>query len=129
MAGRRTGLPPAAVPKYRTLLAAKRLLEAAGYGVQEAANGEEALRLQHDAPADLIITDILMPEKEGLETIRDLRRDYPEIKIIAMSGGARMGPEAYLQLAESLGAERCFTKPIPREELIATIHSLVGPSR
>jgi len=104
-----------------------RMLNQEGYVADDASNGVEGLARFRQQPYDLVLTDLIMPEKEGIEMIIELKSEFPEVKIIAMSGGARMGPEAYLQLAESLGAESCFTKPIPRKELITTIHTLVGP--
>ena len=103
-----------------------RMLQQSGYEVKDAADGSEGLRLIREAPFDLVLTDLIMPEKEGIEMIIELRTEFPDVKIIAMSGGARMGPEAYLQLADSLGAERTFSKPIDRDELIGAIKELIG---
>ena len=75
--------------------------------------------------ADLIITDLIMPEKEGIETITELRRDFPDVKIIAISGGGRIAPEVYLRMARSLGALRTFAKPIERKEIIETVQELL----
>lgn len=66
-----------------------------------------------------------MPDKEGLETIMELRRDFPEVKIIAISGGGRVKPEEYLDLADKLGAHRKLTKPFVREELLAAVQELL----
>lgn len=77
-----------------------------GYEVLPASNGKEGIRLYRERQTDLIITDIVMPEKDGLETIMELRKDFPEVKVIAMSGGGRNGPESYLQVAKRLGAVR-----------------------
>jgi YesN/AraC family two-component response regulator len=63
------------------------ILKRAGYGVVEALDGKQGLKLYRENPTDLIITDIIMPEKEGLETIMELQRDFPDVKIIAISGG------------------------------------------
>ena len=75
------------------------ILEDAGYDVAEAADGQEAIKIQRGEPADLIITDLIMPEKEGIETIRELKQSYPDVRIIAMSGGGVVGPliDAWLQ--------------------------------
>lgn len=110
--------------EFRRMLS--RLLESAGYRVREAENGAEALQMHRSAPADLIITDILMPEKEGLETIRELRREYPDIKIIAMSGGGQAGTGTYLNLAEKLGASRTFIKPFEVLDLLEAVKELTA---
>jgi len=101
------------------------LLEQAGYAVATAANGLEALELQRDNPVDLVITDIFMPELDGLETIAALRRDAPEVKIIAISSDE--GPEGrnYLRAAESFGAVHTFTKPVRADDLLAAIEQLL----
>ena len=95
--------------------------EQEGYEVIIAANGKEGIRLYREDPADLIITDLIMPEKEGIETIRELKRDFPDVKIIAISGGGRLDPEGYLHTAKMLGANRTFTKPVKREELLKAV--------
>ena len=69
----------------------KQTLAKAGIDVIEASNGREALEMQANDPADVVITDIIMPEQEGIETIVQLRKDYPDLPIIAMSGGGRIG--------------------------------------
>ena len=101
------------------------MLERAGYKVMEASDGKEGVKLYRDKPCDLIITDIIMPEKEGIETIRELKRDFPDIKIIAMSGGGRIGAEDYLHMAKMLGVQRTFAKPIEREEFLGAIRELL----
>lgn len=102
------------------------MLGAAGYDVITAANGDIGIKLFREQPADLIITDIIMPEKEGWETIMELRRDFPNVKIIAISGGGRQGPYSYLMLAKRFGAERIFTKPLKRDELLKAISELLS---
>ena len=101
-------------------------LERAGYEVLSAADGAAALRLFRQQPVDLVITDIIMPEKEGLETIMELRRIKPELKIIAISGGGRIGAEDYLPLAEHLGAARTLAKPFSSAEIIEAVSGLLG---
>lgn len=102
------------------------MLERAGYEVALAGDGKEGMASHRETPADLIITDIVMPEKEGLETIVELRRDYPDVKIIAISGGGRIGPDSYLDMAKSLGAHCAFSKPVDRDELLAALRELTG---
>ena len=93
--------------------------------VVTAQNGAVASVRQSERPADVVIMDIIMPEKEGFETIIEFRRDYPETKIIAISGGGRLGPDQYLKLAKTMGADFIFEKPLPLVQLREAIHSLV----
>ncbi len=103
----------------------RRILEKEGYEVVEAIDGDEAMRIYQERPVDLVITDLIMPKKEGIETIIELRRIFPEVKIIAISGGGRVGPAIYLTMAEKLGASRIFTKPFEKDELLAAVKELV----
>lgn len=103
----------------------RQILEKEGFEVVDAREGEEGLKCQRAAPADLIITDIIMPEKEGIETIRELKEDYPELKILAISGGGRIGAESYLALAEKFGADAILRKPLTRDELMEKVRSLL----
>ena len=104
----------------------RHMLERAGYATIEAKDGEIGLRLHRKQPADLIITDIFMPEKEGLETIREILRDFPDAKIIAISGGGLTGALSYLNLAKSFGALRTLAKPFNRRELLTVVRELLG---
>ncbi len=104
---------------FRTML--RRTLERAGHEVTEAAEGAAALTALSEQTIDLVITDIIMPGMEGLETIRALRRSMPELKIIAMSGGGRMKPEGYLEAAHAFGAVHVLTKPFENKDLFAAI--------
>lgn len=96
-------------PELRSIL--REALEIAGHEVTVAADGFSAIRAQRQQPADLIITDIFMPGKEGIETIMEIRKDFPNVKIIVMSGGGRYKHFEYLQAAEQLGATRSISKP------------------
>ncbi len=102
------------------------MLEKEGFEVAYAENGIKAERIYRKTSVDLVITDIIMPDKEGLETIVELRRDFPHIKIIAISGGGRIGPEPYLKIAKSMGAMFTFVKPIDRKELVDAIRKALG---
>jgi len=107
--------------------ALKSMLERAGYEVALAENGEEGLKLFREQPADLIITDIRMPGKDGWDAIAELKLEFPMAKIIAMSGGGRVGgPFSYLKVAERLGAERVFPKPLRRSVLLTAVEELIG---
>ena len=101
-------------------------LEEAGYEADEAADGRAAIRRQRENPADLVITDLIMPEKEGLETIMDFRKEWPGAPIIAISGGGRTVQGDYLLHAKHLGAARVFRKPIERSELLGAVRDLLG---
>ena len=103
----------------------RKMLERNGYKIVEASDGKEGIRLYRENLTDLIITDIIMPEKEGIEIIMELRRDFPDVKIIAISGGGCIGPEDYLHMAMMLGAKRTLTKPIERDELIKVVRELM----
>jgi CheY-like chemotaxis protein len=99
----------------------RQMLERAGYEVIEAPNSAIGLKLYDENPVDLIITDILMPQKEGIETIMALRKTAPEVKIIALSGGGRMDKKGLLSTAKALGAACTLAKPFTREEVLAAV--------
>jgi len=103
-------------------------LELEGYEVREASNGREAIDMLADYTPDLMITDILMPEKEGIETIREVRQQRADIKIIAISGGVRTENMDFLKIAKRLGADLALPKPFGRQQLLAMVNQLVGPA-
>lgn len=109
--------------QFRTML--RKMVERNGYEVVEASDGKEGIKLYRKNPTDLIITDLIMPDKDGIETIQELRKDFPDVKIIAISGGGRLGPHDYLHLAKMLGAQRTLTKPIELDELLKAIEELL----
>lgn len=92
-----------------------------GYRVIQASDGEEAVKLFRAEPTDLVLTDLVMPRKEGIETIGDLRRIVPRLGIIAMSGGLAHNAPLYLKIAGSLGANRTLKKPFTLPVLFQTI--------
>jgi DNA-binding response OmpR family regulator len=96
-------------------------LERAGYEVIEASNGDAGLKLFRTHPADLVITDLIMPEKEGVETMLELRRDFPALPIIVVSGGARTSGRDYLPIARQLGVRCALAKPFSRQEILEAI--------
>jgi CheY-like chemotaxis protein len=102
------------------------VLSRAGYEVQSASNGKEGVQLFQADPADLVVTDIIMPEKDGIEAIIDLRRANSELKVIAISGGGRAEPENYLHSARLLGANRTMKKPFTNQEMLEAIADLLG---
>lgn len=103
----------------------KILLQKAGYTTLTAANGAKGLRLCQEHHIDVVITDIIMPEKEGLETIRELRKKFPNVRIIAMSGGGRIDAHNYLSMAAMLGAHRTIAKPFRRHALLAAVEEVL----
>jgi len=96
-----------------------------GYDVVTAKDGVEGLRLFQKNHPDLVITDLVMPEKEGIETIIEMRRERPDAKIIAISGGGRMHNERFLEMAASLGAAAVLPKPFMPDELAAKIEEVM----
>jgi DNA-binding response OmpR family regulator len=97
------------------------MLEKAGHAVLEAPDGAVGLKLYQEHPVELVITDILMPGKEGIETILELRKTAPGIKIIAISGGGRMNKVDLLSMSQSFGVTRTLAKPFEREELLTAV--------
>ena len=97
-----------------------------GHTVIEARNGREGLDLFPHAEADLVITDIVMPEVEGIEVLMTLRKIKPRVKIIAISGGGRVSATDYLRIAQRLGAAKVLTKPFSNEALISAIDEVLA---
>lgn len=98
--------------------------EEAGYRVAEANNGKDALAQYRLAPTDLVVTDILMPDEDGLECIATLRRESPNVKIIAITGGSDMiGVLGFLDVAKMLGAHRTLQKPFEMKALLDAANS------
>ncbi len=102
-----------------------RTLMTVGYEVIEAIDGNDGLGKFRGGGIDLVITDILMPEKEGLETIRELRQSGGGVKIIAISGGDRTGSLRYLEMAAAFGADDTLAKPYRRQDLLAKIEAVM----
>src|SRR5215469_8484641 len=98
-----------------------RILERKGYQVFVASDGARGVRIFRSEQPDLVITDIIMPEKEGLETIREIRGECSDAKIIAISGGARIGNMDFLEMAGKLGAAEIIPKPFDPAELISIV--------
>lgn len=104
----------------------REILEEFGHEVVDAKNGNECLTLQKESPFDLVITDIIMPEKEGLETITELKRTYPELKVIAFSGGGRTRHLDYLEKAKELGADEIIAKPFTESKIREVVDGLLN---
>jgi DNA-binding response OmpR family regulator len=107
----------------RTIL--RELLDDNGYDVYEAENGEEGLRTFDQQLPDLVITDIVMPDREGISTIMELRKKPKKAKIIAISGGGEYTTTGYLDVAKKLGADRTFVKPPDLEQLLQAVKELL----
>ncbi|MBC8182464.1 response regulator [candidate division KSB1 bacterium] len=103
----------------------KKMLERDKHNVSLADDGNTALKILDEEQPDIMITDLIMPDKEGIETIIEVRKKHPNIKIIAISGGGRMGPTNYLRLAKSIGAARTFTKPFRQDDLLSAVNDLL----
>lgn len=102
------------------------LLAENGYAVSEAKDGRIAIREMLREPADLVITDMLMPKMDGVETIMALRRSYPDVKIIAISENGLGPAENFLKIASKLGACKTFAKPLNSQQLLTAIRELIG---
>lgn len=104
------------------------ILERKGYSVETAADGLEGIQKFNQDPAELVISDIIMPEMDGLKVIQTLRRENPEVNIISISGGGRVSATDYLDLAKKLGVRFAFEKPIDREALLGAVDELLAPA-
>lgn len=103
----------------------RELLERAGYRVTVAEDGDAGIKIQYKDPADLVITDLIMPKKEGIETVTDLRRDFPNTKIIVISGGGAIGTQRFLKLAKTIGADRTLPKPLSIRTILHVVQELL----
>src|SRR5262249_4957901 len=112
--------------ELRSLL--RRLLQWAGHQVYEAADGEEGLRCFRDNPVDIVLCDLFMPGKEGLETIQELRQ-FSEVPIIAITGDGPAYGSVMLGLAEKLGANKSLVKPFDLETLSEAMREVLDRSR
>lgn len=107
----------------RTML--RQMLERAGYRVTEAADGEQGLDVYRRSPTDAVITDILMPKKGGLVMIGELLKDFPGVKILAVSGGGRDGKLNFLATVRTYPGVRTLKKPFTRAELLGALSELL----
>lgn len=111
------------------------VLQRAGFDVATAGNSAEGLELLRDNGADLVITDIIMPGRDGVDTVRDIRAEFPNTRVIVISGGGNVTPmeyepsaiktSAYLASASAAGADVTLTKPFDRGELLTAVRELV----
>jgi CheY-like chemotaxis protein len=105
----------------------RHVLEREGHEVLDAENGIEGTLLCRKHVPDLVITDVHMPGQDGFETIVCLRREFPDLRIIAISGGHQFETDFNLKLTGGLGAERTLSKPIKKETLLSTVRELLNP--
>jgi len=103
----------------------KEMLEREGHDVETATDGVKGIKIFRKNDPDLVITDLIMPDKEGIETIMELRDISPAVKIIAVSGGGRYDPKDSLKMAQDLGADLVFKKPFERKELVDAVKKLL----
>jgi DNA-binding response OmpR family regulator len=103
----------------------KQCLESAGYEVHCANDGEDGINLFRSLTIDLVITDMVMPKKEGVETIFELKHESPGVKIIAISGGGLLDPIRYLALAKAQGVEKILQKPIKPSLLLSSVKEVL----
>lgn len=110
--------------QFRQML--RQMLERQGYEVVVAQDGEEGIKLHHQAPVELIITDMIMPNKNGVDTILEFWHDFPNVKIIAISGVVRgIRAQKYLFYVKPFGISRVFSKPFDSKELLGAIQELL----
>jgi CheY-like chemotaxis protein len=105
----------------------RRVLETRGHTVVEAGDGRTALALQAQEPVDLVITDLFMPDVDGLEVVRELRVRGPDVPVLVLSGGDTTGKMDLLQVAEAMGAKRVLSKPFEVDELLKEVEDALNP--
>ena len=110
--------------KIRTMV--RVVLERFGFEVMEAIDGEAALRIARAEKADLVVSDVFMPDCDGLELLRNLRRELPDLKVISMSGGTLGGKIDLLTVARYLGATETIHKPFTATALLALVNRALG---
>ena len=101
----------------------EQILMSAGHVVDTAENGAAGMRRQRQFPFDLVITDIMMPEQDGIETIRALKAEFPNLPIIAISGGGRMGNLNYLEMVKNFGVSIAIPKPFTPDEILTRVNT------
>ncbi len=104
----------------------KRLLTRAGHDVTEAENGKKALA-QMTSEIQIVVTDIVMPDMEGIGLLQELKKAYPDLPVVVISGGGRMGAKGYLETANVLGADATFMKPLDESAFLTSITDLTTP--
>ena len=113
-------------PALREILS--QVLTDAGHRVIGAGNGKEASKALATSAFDVVLTDVIMPEKDGMQVISEVRKNFPEVRIIAMSGGGHVSRDQYLKIAKGLGAHAVLEKPFANQKLLDTIEELTPSS-
>lgn len=103
----------------------KQILENEGYHVEIARNGHEAIQVLAEKNVDMVITDILMPDIDGFELIMEIRRNHPQLKVMAISGGGRLSSDEYLTLANQLGVLYTLEKPFTKNQFVETVKQIL----
>jgi len=111
-------------PMVRNVIS--RILSKLGHSVQVASNGREGLEFVQKLKFDLVITDIIMPEVEGIQVLQKVKESSPSTKVIAMSGGGRIGNTDFLEVAKSLGADAVVYKPVTKTEFMAALKTCLA---
>lgn len=101
------------------------LLENEGYDVLSSSNGKNGLKLLSKNRIDVVITDIIMPDKDGIETIREIKKTYRNTKIIAMSGGGKIAAKKYLTFVKQLGVRHTLSKPFEKEQILSALEAVL----
>jgi DNA-binding response OmpR family regulator len=104
----------------------RKILEREGHEVREATDGEDGLRVFRARPADVVVTDLIMPGKEGIETLLELREEAPEVRILVISGGGTVLADTTLDDAEALGADASLPKPFTVDQLRNAVAALLA---
>jgi CheY-like chemotaxis protein len=109
---------------FRTLVGT--LLAGQGYMVEWAVGGNEGLKVCHTHPVDLILIDLMMPSKDGIETIQEIHRDFPNMKVIVISGGLLKDSHPKMSLSDVLGVQTVLSKPLSTLELLSSVREALG---
>ncbi len=102
-----------------------RMLTAGGHQVEEAADGRQAIEAYRARPSDLVLADLYLPDIDGVEVIIRLRHEFPDVRILAVSGGGHLGKDDVLEIAANVGAQATLTKPLDQKTLLATVERLL----
>lgn len=113
-------------PELREVI--MRVLEDVGHKVTLAENGNEASKALARGAFDLVLTDVIMPDRDGMQVITELRRKYPQVRVVAMSGGGHVPRDQYLKIAKGLGAHAALEKPFSTQELLGVIEQVMPPA-
>lgn len=111
-------------PHVREML--RQHLEKAEYEIHEADDGDKGISCLRRHSIDLVITDVIMPRQEGISMLVAIRKEFPDVKVIAISGGGHISSEDYLDIAGKFGAIRTFSKPLKMEKLLAAVQDIAG---